>query len=105
VESLAAALEERRLTSVAEPADDVRRFGKGSAPPQIIAGRQAVAASPAAPSHPAPSISVCPACFGTLDPDDVFCGGCGTRVFRCRTCRGPVVAGDRFCQHCGTPTA
>ncbi len=112
VEALAAAMEERRLTSDAEPADGQRRFGPRRTrppepPPTQPAGDWPTSTPPvpAVDTGPDPSVLFCPSCVDRVDPGDRFCGSCGSPLGWCRSCSGPMLAADRFCPHCGTPVS
>jgi hypothetical protein len=102
VDSLQAALAGEPLTHNAEPADGFRLYTGAhtpvrESPPVEVAPRNwPTSVPPQSPTH-----LLCPNCLGTVEADDMFCGGCGVRVLWCRTCRGPRIATDRFCSHCG----
>jgi serine/threonine protein kinase len=99
IEALQAALEERRLTAVGDPADGARRF-------EPVIGPDPAAAAPAAAPVSVPSpvtATQCPVCLARLEYGYRHCGSCGSRIAWCGRCSGAVVFGDRFCQHCGSP--
>src|SRR5256712_6970762 len=59
---------------------------------------------------PPPTTSVgptCSSCGAALEPDDVFCRKCGTRVVStaCVSCGASLRADDAFCRKCGTPVS
>jgi serine/threonine protein kinase len=106
VDSLQAAVNGEALTHNAEPAGGFRLYSGPHTPvrepvdapvPHTDQPSWPMSAPPQAP----PTNLVCPRCVGPVEPDDVFCGGCGARILWCRTCKGPRIATDRFCSHCG----
>src|SRR5437879_318366 len=59
---------------------------------------------------PPPTTSVgptCSSCGAVLEPDDVFCRKCGTRVVStaCVSCGASLRTDDAFCRKCGTPVS
>jgi serine/threonine protein kinase len=110
VESLQAAEEGRPLNSEAEPADGFQLYGGEPTPlraPLPVSEVEeswpmSVPPQPKQPTVPPPTNLYCPNCVGHVDPADVFCGNCGSRILWCPTCRGPRIGTDRFCSHCGS---
>jgi tetratricopeptide (TPR) repeat protein len=53
-----------------------------------------------------PNVSKCEKCSTDLDPEDMFCSKCGTRVerdIRCPRCANKVKVEDAYCRKCGLP--
>lgn len=50
-------------------------------------------------------VDVCPSCGSDIDPEDAFCGSCGTRRPKervCQSCGRVASDNDRFCRKCGS---
>jgi len=103
VESLAAAIDGRHLTAMAEPAQGYRIYGGEltALEEHVVTPAQQDAGWPMSAPPSSPQILFCPNCVGVVERDDLFCGGCGVRVLWCHACNGPRVESDRFCPHCG----
>jgi predicted nucleic acid-binding Zn ribbon protein len=54
-----------------------------------------------APAEPSTAAS-CPSCGEPIEPDDRFCGKCGTAaILSCPSCGAERAPDDRFCGKCG----
>ena len=46
----------------------------------------------------------CPRCQATVNPGQLFCPSCGTRIPVCPNCGGMIIPAAKFCSACGAKT-
>jgi len=83
----------------------IARLSKRAANGEVVdASIPVPVATPQATTSVGPT---CSSCGSALQPDDVFCRKCGTRLVSsaCASCGASLLPDDAFCRKCGTPVS